>query len=136
MRRVDGAVALSVERGGEKVRAKGRGGGGGGRVRDVSRACRVVGAERATSEKSEAASESSVPTTATGPERSPGKPARKRAVVSGELGRARRDRGPATPGAGRPRGEVPVSCRKTGTGPAPALPPVPPYVPRGSHPSL
>ncbi|KAF0930208.1 hypothetical protein E2562_030855 [Oryza meyeriana var. granulata] len=104
LRRVDGAVAPSVERGGEKVRAKGGGGGGGGRVRDGSRARRVVGAERATSEKSEAASESSVATTATGPERSPGKPARKRAVVSGELGRARQDRGPAAPGAGRPGG--------------------------------
>ncbi|KAF0894840.1 hypothetical protein E2562_003724 [Oryza meyeriana var. granulata] len=56
-----------------------------------SRAHRVVEAERATSEKLKVASESSVATTATGPEQSPGKPARKRAVVSGELGRARRD---------------------------------------------
>ncbi|KAF0909465.1 hypothetical protein E2562_036453 [Oryza meyeriana var. granulata] len=102
LRRVDGAVAPSVERGGEKVRAKDGGGSGGNRVRDGSRARRVVGAERATSEKSEAASESSVATTATGPERSSGKPARKRVVVSGELGHARRDRGPATPGAGHP----------------------------------
>ncbi|KAL5229449.1 hypothetical protein ABZP36_028225 [Zizania latifolia] len=100
-RRVAGAVAPSVEREGEKAaRAKG----GGGRGRDgAGRARRAVGVEHAASEKSEAASELSVATTATGPERSPGKPARKRAV-SGELGRAMRDRGPAAPGAGRPGG--------------------------------
>ncbi|KAG8086030.1 hypothetical protein GUJ93_ZPchr0010g8032 [Zizania palustris] len=93
-RRVAGAVAPSVEREAEKA-ARTKGGGGRGRAR------RAVGVEHAASEKSEAASESSsVATTATGPEHSPGKPTRKR-TVSGELGR---DSGPAAPGADRPGG--------------------------------
>ncbi|KAI5007349.1 hypothetical protein ZWY2020_050794 [Hordeum vulgare] len=60
----------------------------------------------ATDERSEAASESSVATSSlAGPERSPGKPARKRAV-SGELGLARRDRAVAAAYGVRSR-----SCR-------------------------
>ncbi|XP_062179349.1 uncharacterized protein LOC133883955 [Phragmites australis] len=95
------AASVGQEAGGTAPKAKG----GGARVRDGGMARRAVGAARSGPSGDEK-SESSAATTAAGPERSPAKvPAMRRAAVSGELGRARRDRGAATaPGTGRPGG--------------------------------
>jgi hypothetical protein len=73
----------------------------------------------ATDERSEAASESSVATSSVaGPERSPGKPARRR-PVSGELGLARRDRAVA----GAAYGVRSRSCRASPSPPPRREPP-------------
>uniref|UniRef100_A0ACD5W2X8 Uncharacterized protein n=1 Tax=Avena sativa TaxID=4498 RepID=A0ACD5W2X8_AVESA len=74
----------------------------------------------ATDERSEAASESSVATSSVaGPERSPGKPARRR-PVSGELGLARRDRAAAAAAAYGVRSR---SCRASPSPPPRRDPP-------------
>ncbi|XP_047044187.1 serine/arginine repetitive matrix protein 1-like [Lolium rigidum] len=96
--------------------AKVKGDGGGDRVRRAARPARSL------EEKSEAASESSAATTATGPDRSPSKPPRYRqGATSGEPRRARRDRSASAAPGGRASPSPPPPRRDPGRrSPSPA----------------